>query len=100
MGIMHFRKTHNHTLTFRRNHLSVAANLSEWRPEGENDLLSYRFKAWYQGSLLLWKHNRNACMCTRVCAYVSVCPGGLFDDQFPEFAISVCLRFKERETRG
>lgn len=32
-----------------------------------------------------------------MCVCVSVCSGGLFDDQFQEFGISVCLRFKERE---
>lgn len=36
----------------------------------------------------------------RVAACVGVCSGGLFDDQFQEFAISVCLTFKEREKRG
>ncbi len=29
-----------------------------------------------------------------------MCPGGLFDDQFQEFGISVCLRFKERGKKG
>lgn len=28
-----------------------------------------------------------------------MCSGGLFDDQFQEFGISVCLRFKEREEK-
>ena len=26
---------------------------------------------------------------------MSMCSGGLFDDQFQDFGISVCLRFKE-----
>lgn len=71
-------------LTFRRNHLSVTSNLPEWwTPKGANGLLSHRFKAWYQQSLLLWQHNRNVCL--SMC--VSVCAGGLFDDQFQEFGI-------------
>lgn len=54
----------NHTLTF----LSVISNLSQRTPKGENDLLAHRFKAsGYQGSLLLWQHNRNVCVC--VCLY-------------------------------
>lgn len=54
--------------------------------KGENDLI------WCQGSLLLWQHNGNVCVC--------VYPGGLFDDQFQEFGIRVRLRFKEREKKG
>lgn len=35
-----------------------------------------------------------------VCVCVSMCSGGLFDDQFQEFGISARLRFKERGKKG